>query len=189
MNNMRINLGPQTYLYPMPVLIIGTYDEQMIPNAMNAAWGGIADYKKIAISLDLSHKTVKNIKLYKEFSVSIANAENVIQADFVGIVSGNNFQNKIEKVGWHTEKSTFINAPLFKELPMTLECKLVSLNEETGILIGEIINISVDENILNNENKIDVKKLNPITYDPVNHHYITLGEIVGDAFKEGNKIK
>lgn len=186
---MRVNLGPKTYLYPMPVLIIGTYDEQMNPNAMNAAWGGISDYKQISIALDLSHKTVKNILQHKAFTVSIANVANTAQADYVGIVSGNDVANKIEKVGWHVEKSTFVNAPLFLELPMTLECNLVSLNEETGILIGEIVNISVDESILASGDKLDVKKLNPITYDPANHNYIALGEIVGQAFQEGKKIK
>lgn len=188
-NNMRKNLGPQTYLYPMPVLIIGTYDEQMVPNAMNAAWGGISDYHQISISLDISHKTCKNLKYTNAFTVSIANAQNVISADYVGITSGNENSNKIEKAGWHTCKSEFVNAPIITELPMTLECKVISLNEETGILTGEIVNVSVDENILNDTGKIDVKKLNPITYDPVNHYYITLGEVVGNAFKEGKKIK
>lgn len=186
---MRVNLGPQTYLYPMPVLIIGTYDDKMVPNAMNAAWGGISDYKQVSISLDFSHKTVKNLKQRMAFTVSIANLENMVPADYVGIVSGNIVNNKIEKTKWTVETSTFVDAPIFKELPMTLECKVLNLNEETGILTGEIINISVDDRILDQNNKINVQKLNPITYDPVNHNYIILGDIVGKAFKEGEKLK
>lgn len=186
---MRKNFGPKTWIYPMPVFIIGTYNEDNTPNAMNAAWCGTGDTNQVYISLDLSHKTADNIKLHKAFTVSFADVKNLVQADYVGIVSGNKVQDKIAKVGWHALKSEFVNAPIFEELPMTLECSLIDLNEETGILRGEIVNVSVDEKVLKEDSKIDVKKLNPITYDPVNHDYIALGEVVGKAFHDGNKIK
>ncbi len=186
---MRKNLGPKTYLYPMPVLIIGTYDEAGTPDAMNAAWGGISDFNEISIALSLEHKTVKNLLQTKAFTVSIADKENVIASDYVGIVSGNKVPNKLEVAGLHTVKSEFVNAPIITEYPMTLECTVKSFNEETGILTGKIVNISVDERILDEKGHIDPLKLCPITYDPVNNRYYTLGELVGDAFKIGKEIK
>lgn len=183
---MRKDFGSKTYLYPMPVLIIGTYNEDGSANAMNAAWGGISDYDKISIALS-NHKTTDNLKLTKAFTVSVGVAPEVVACDYVGIVSGANVPNKVEKAGLHVEKSKFVNAPLFKELPLALECELVSFDEKAEILTGKIINVSADESILTDGN-IDAKKLRPITYDPVNHNYIELGEIVGKAFDAGKKL-
>lgn len=182
----RVNLEPKPFMYPMPVLIIGTYDENGVPNAMNAAWGIITDYQEITISLAKEHKTAKNLLATKAFTVSIATEDMAIPCDYVGIESGNKVPNKLEIAGFHARKSEFVNAPLIEELPMTLECKVKSYEDE--ILVGEIVNISVDERILT-DGKIDPKKLKPITYDPVNHAYISLGEKVGNAFKDGLKLK
>lgn len=186
---MRKNFGAKSWLYPMPVLIIGTYDETGIPDAMNAAWGMISDTDKVTICLDASHKTVKNILIKKDFTVSMADAKNVIAADYVGIVSGNDVPDKIAKTGWHVTKSEFVDAPIFEELPMTLECKMISYDEETELMTGEIVNICVDESILGEDGKIDLTKFQPITYDPVHHNYLTLGEKIGNAFKDGKQLK
>ena len=186
---MRKNFGAKAILYPMPVLIIGTYDENGKPNAMNAAWGGISEEKEISICVDDGHKTAKNFVASGAFTVSIADAENVVACDYVGIVSGNNEPDKIEKAGWHAIKSEFVNAPLFDELPMALECKLISYDEETCRLVGEIINVCADERILDDNGKIDLSKFSPITYDPVHHTYRKLGEVVGQAFSDGKKLK
>lgn len=185
---MRKNFGAKPFLYPMPVLIIASYDENGTPNAMNAAWGCIADMNRVAIYVAGNHKTMENILTRKAFTVSMADAANVVEADYVGIVSGNNELNKVEKAGWHTTKSEVVDAPLIDELPMALECKLVSFDEESELLIGEILNVCADESILTDGN-IDPVKLNPITYDPVNHGYFTLGEKVGNAFSDGKKLK
>ena len=133
---MRKNFGAKAILYPMPVLIIGTYDEDGKPNAMNAAWGGISEETQISICVDDGHKTAKNVVKTGAFTVSIADAENVVACDYVGIVSGNKEPDKIEKAGWHVAKSEFVNAPLFDELPMALECKLISYDEETCRLVS-----------------------------------------------------
>ena len=186
---MRKNFGAKSWLYPMPVLIIGTYDESGTPDAMNAAWGMISDTDKVTICLDASHKTVKNILVKKDFTVSMADAKNVIAADYVGIVSGNDVPDKVSKTGWHVTKSEFVDAPIFEELPMTLECKMLSYDEETELMTGEIVNICVDESILGEDGKIDLTKFQPITYDPVHHDYLTLGAKVGNAFKDGKKLK
>lgn len=186
---MRRNFGAKPFMYPLPVLIIATYDENGIPNAMNAAWGGIADYKQVALYLSAEHKTMKNILTKKAFTVSMADAAHVVQADYVGIVSGNDVTDKLNKAGLHVTKSEFVDAPLIDEFPMALECKFVSFDEESELLIGEIVNVCVDEKALNDEGKIDPMKLNPITYDPANHAYYTLGEKVGNAFSDGKQLK
>lgn len=186
---MRKNFGPNPFLFPMPVFIIATYGEEGTPNAMNAAWGCIADQNQIAIYVSAGHKTMKNILSRKAFTVSMADASHVVAADYVGIVSGNKQPDKLEKSGLHVTKSTFVDAPIIDELPMALECKLVSYDTDSELLIGEIVNVCADESILNDEGKIDPTKLSPITFDPVNHAYYKLGEKVGNAFKDGMKLK
>lgn len=185
---MKKNFGKQTFLYPMPVLIIGTYNEGGVPDAMNAAWGGIFNTNQICICLDKSHKTVANVKARKAFTVSVADADTVVQSDYVGIVSANSVPDKIEKAGLKNSKSTFVDAPVFDAYKMVLECEFVSYNDETEQLVGNIVNVAADESVLT-DGKIDPQKLKPITFDPVNKKYIQLGNIVGDAFSIGKKLK
>lgn len=185
---MRKNFGAKAILYPMPVLIIGSYDENGTPDAMNAAWGGISEETQISICVSEDHKTTKNILARGAFTVSVADENNVISADYVGVVSGNSEPEKIKKAGWTALKSPFVDAPLFNELPMALECKLISYDQESCRLVGEIVNVCADEKILNNEGKIDLSKFSPITYDPVHHTYRKLGEVVGKAFNDGFKL-
>lgn len=173
----------------MPALIIGTYNENGKPNAMMAAWGGISDETQISICVDDSHKTASNVVKTRAFTISVANAENVVACDYIGITPAYREPDKIEKIGWHATKSEFVNAPLFDELPMTLECKLVSYDEETCRLVGEIVNVCADERILDENDKIDLNKFLPITYDPVYHTYRKIGDVVGKAFSDGMKLK
>ena len=186
---MRKNFGVKTWLYPMPVFIVASYDENGVPNAMNAAWGGIYTDNMVGICLDDKHKTTENILYAKAFTISIATAKNVVACDYVGIVSGNDDPDKFKKAGFTAIKSEFVNAPIIEQLPMALECELVSYDIESCFMIGQIINISVDEQVLDLNGKIDIQKLNPITYDPCNHNYISLGDKVGNAFSDGKKIK
>lgn len=172
----------------MPVLIVGTYDENGVPNAMNAAWGGIYDTNQVMVCLADDHKTTENIKKSKAFTVSFATEKTVVPCDYVGIVSANDVPNKFEAAGFHSEKSEFVNAPVIKELPMAVECKLLKFNED-GICIGEIVNISADESILDENGKIDADLLKPITYDSVTHAYRGIGKKVGQAFSDGKKLK
>lgn len=185
---MRKNFGKKSWLYPMPVLIIAAYDEGGVPNVMNAAWGGIFTDDHIGICLSEGHKTTKNIRATGAFTVSMATAGQLTACDYVGIVSGNKEPDKFAKAGFTAERSEFVNAPVIKELPMTLECELVSYDEESNHLVGRIVNVSADESILT-DGKIDVAKLRPVTYDPVNSKYIELGAKVGNAFSDGKKLK
>lgn len=181
----RIDFGAKPFMYPMPVLIIGTYDENGTPNAMNAAWGIVTDYDEITISL-AEHKTTKNLAVTGEFTVSMATEETVVACDYVGVESAAKVPDKFSKAGFHATKSTKVNAPLIDELPMALECKVKSFKD--GILVGEIVNVCADESVLTN-GKVDPKKLKPIAFDACNNTYMGLGEVVGKAFEDGKKLK
>ena len=183
---MRKNFGVKTWIFPQPVLMLGTYDENGTPNIMNAAWGGIYDYDKVEVNL-ADHKTTKNLLVNKAFTLSMATKKTVKESDYFGIVSGNDVPNKVEKAGFHHFKSEFVNAPLFEEYPLTIECEMINLGED-GRLVGKILNVSVDESILTN-GKPDPKKLEAISFDPANNNYLLVSEIIGHAFKDGKEIK
>ncbi len=186
---MRKNFGPKTILYPQPVFIIGTYNEDGTPNAMNAAWGGIHARDEIAICVDLSHKTTKNFLARGAFTVSMADADHMTACDYLGIVSGNDMPDKVARAGFTAIKSDFCDAPLFAELSLALECKVVSYDEKTEILVGKILNVSADEKILDENGKVSPAKLRPITFDAMNNDYLVIGEKVGNAFADGVKLK
>ncbi|MBQ8026843.1 MAG: flavin reductase family protein [Clostridia bacterium] len=185
---MRKNFGAKTWVYPMPVFIVAAYDRSGEPCCMNAAWGGIYEENQIMLCLSQGHKTTKNIIESGAFTVSIADAGHVVESDYVGVVSGNKEPDKMAKAGFTTVKSEFVNAPVINELPMAVECKLVKFNED-GICIGEIVNVSADEAVLGSDGQIDPSKLDAITFDPVHHAYLKLGEKVGNAFSDGKRIK
>ena len=172
----------------MPVLIVAAYDAEGRPNAMNAAWGGVFTDDHIGICISEGHKTTKNILATRAFTVSMATVEQLAACDYMGIVSGNKEADKVAKAGFTTSRSEVVNAPIINELPMTLECEMVSYDTESNHLVGRIVNVSADERILT-DGKIDYRKLRPITYDPISHHYIELGDVVGNAFADGKRLK
>ena len=185
---MRKNYGPKPACYPMPVFIIGTYGADGTPNAMNAVWGGISEEEEISLCISAGHKTTANILEKKAFTVSMATADQIAACDYVGIVSGNKVPDKFSKAGFHAEKSAFVDAPIILELPMALECEFVSYDDNSGLLIGKVVNVGAEESILT-DGVIDLNKFHPITYDPCGHGYYTLGEKVGNAFSDGKKLK
>lgn len=186
---MRKNFGAKPWTYPQPVFILAAYGEDGTPNAMNAAWGGISDDKEISLCISAGHKTTADILARKAFTVSMATAAQVVPCDYVGIASGNNVPNKLEKAGWHTAKAEFVDAPLIEELPMAVECRLVSYDPESCRLVGEIVNVCADESVLDEEGRIDPDKLEPIIFDPIHNTYRKLGEKVGNAFRDGAALK
>ena len=186
---MRKNFGAKAMCYPMPVFIIGTYNADGTPNAMNAAWGGISEETEITICVDSAHKTAENLLKRRAFTVSMATSKYLAACDYVGIVSGNKEPEKFSKAGFHATRSEFVDAPLIDELPMALECEVISYDVETCRLVGRIVNVCADESVLGENGKIDVAKLAPITFDPMNHHYLALGKTVGQAFHDGVALK
>ena len=145
---MKKNLGAAPMMFPQPVLIIATYDENGKANAMNAAWGGIVGMDKIIIDLS-SHK--------------------------------------MKKAGFTTTKSEFVDAPVINELPVALECELIKVIDG-NMYLGKIVNVAADESVLSEEGKITLSKFNPITFDTSENGYYTLGDRVGNAFKDGKKL-
>ena len=185
------SFGSKPWILPQPVLIIGTYDKDGRPNAMNAAWGGQWDMHEIIISLG-SHQTMDNLKDNNDFTVTFATVDTLVASDYVGIASGRNNPDKMQKTGWTIEKAPDVNAPVFKEFPMTLECRVKEKidESETGYyLVAEIVNILCDEKYLAADGNPDVEKMEIITYDPVHHTYIQLGKTVGKAFSDGKQLK
>ena len=185
------SFGPKPWMLPQPVLIIGTYNEDGTPNAMNAAWGGQWDRGEIMISMG-AHATTENLARCPEFTVSFATKDSMVASDFVGIVSAKNDPQKMLKTGWNAVKSESVNAPVFTDFPMTLECRIkqkIDESEEGYYIVAEVVDTLVDENYLTEEGKPDVQKMGLITYEPVSHSYVALGEKVGNAFSDGKKLK
>lgn len=174
-------------IMPEAVFIIGTYDENGVPNAMNAAWGTQTDFNEIVISLS-KHKTTDNLEKTGAFTVAFGTVDTVTICDYFGVESGNKV-NKIEKAGCHVRKSELVNAPIIEEFPLTLECKVKSWKPEEGILVGEIVAEQADDSIMTDDGHVDLDKMKPIIYDSAIHAYRSVGPVIATAFEEGFKIK
>ncbi len=183
----RKDFGAKPLSYPQPVWIIATYDENGVPDAMNAAWGGISEENEISICLSPGHKTCKNFAATGAFTVSMADAAHVAGCDYVGMASGNKTADKFARAGFTATKSERVNAPIINELAVCMECRVKSYDTKTCILKGEIVNVSVDESALT-DGKVDVKKVAPISFDPFNNTYHVLGECVGKAWGAGRTL-
>ena len=178
-------------MLPQPVMIIGTYNNDGTPNAMNAAWGGQWDAKEIMISMG-AHATTENLARCEEFTVAFATKNTMVASDFVGIVSATNDPEKMQKTGWTATKAEHVNAPVFTDFPTTMECRIlrkIDESEEGYYIVAEIINILVDEAYLAEDGKPDMEKMQLITYDPIHHGYVELGKRVGNAFSDGKRLK
>lgn len=183
---MRKNFGKQTWILPQPVLILGTYDEDGNPDAMNAAWGGAYDTNKIVLSLS-SHKTTDNIIAHNEFTVSFGCVKNLAACDYVGLISGNVEPYKLDRAGLHTHEAEHVYAPVIEEFPVTLECTLEKFTED-GNIVAKIVNVSADESVLDDYGNIDLDKLDLVVFDPIVTAYRRVGSVVGHAFEIGKKL-
>ena len=185
---MRKDFGVKTWVYPQPVMIIGTYDENGKADIMNAAWGGMSNDEELFICLSADHMTTKNLQKTGAFTVSFGTKEQVVACDYVGIVSGNKVSDKVEKSGFTLRKAGHVNAPIIEELPLCIECELISYEEASCHLFGRIVNVSVDESILT-DGKVDPGTFHAIVFDPCTHKYMALGEEVARAFSAGTVLK
>lgn len=185
---MRKNFGAKPYLYPQAVFIIASYDADGNANAMNAAWGGVAGANRVFLCIS-DHKSTENILARKAFTLSVGTVGQMVACDYVGLVSARDEPKKMEKSGFHTVKSAFVDAPVIEELPMTLECRLISYDPENHYLFGEVVNVSAEDSILGEDGEIAVAKLRPIIFDGVHAAYHEIGEKVGNAFHDGAALK
>lgn len=186
---MRKSFGVKPAIYPEPVFIIAAYDKDGTLHCMNAAWGGLVAKTQLMLCLNPAHKTVIALRESGAFTVSMGQADQVVACDYVGITSGNNVSDKFARAGFHATKSEFVNAPMIDELAYTLECELVSYDDDSHILIAEIKNISVDEAVLDTEGNVDVAKLAPISFDPNTKKYYQIGDVVADARSVGKQLQ
>lgn len=189
---MKISIGAGTIIYPTPVLIVGTYDQAGKPNLMADAWGGISCSVPPCVSISLREATYThgNIIDQKAFTLNIPSKDQAEEADYFGIVSGRD-TDKFASTGLTPVKSELVNAPYIKEFPIILECKLVN-TLELGLhthFTGEIMDIKVDHDLTDANGNPDIKKIDPILYDPSGRAYYGIGEFVGKAFNIGRKFK
>ena len=185
------SFGQKAWMLPQPVLILGTYNADGSANAMNAAWGGQWDAKEIMISMG-AHATTENLARCPEFTVAFATRDTMVAADFVGIVSAKNDPEKMQKTGWTVQRAENVDAPVFADFPMTLECRIlrkIDESEEGYYIVAEIVNVLVNEDFLAEDGKPDVEKMHLIVYDPIHHGYMERGSRVGNAFQDGKKLK
>ena len=183
---MRKDLKAVSGIFPMPVLMIGTYNEDGSVDVMNAAWGMAQSMTHLKLCLTESHKTVKNMKRSPYCTVALATKDYVAESDYLGIVSANNVGDKFEKSGLHAVKSENVNAPIIEEYPICMECKVIGF-EDDGTLV-EVVNVSADEKYLNEDGSLKLDEIGIISYDPYGHGYYVVGNKVGQAFSEGKKL-
>ena len=188
--NMRTKLNITEGIFPMPVPMVATYNADGSVNVMNAAWGTMQERGTVALNLTETHKTVKNIKARGAFTVSIADAAHVVEADYFGVVSGNREAKKFEKSGLTAQKSELVDAPIILEFPLCLECEFLEYQDvDYGVgVIGKVVRITADEGVMDGE-RVDMTKVDAIAFDPYTHGYYRVAERVGEAFKDGLKLK
>lgn len=186
---MRKSYGARPLTLPQPVFMIGTYGIDGAPDLMNAAWGGVSNDDEMLLCLSADHQTTENILAKKVFTISFATKDTVRACDYVGLVSGKKEANKVMKAGLTPLKSEHVDAPFFQELPVHMECGLLSYDEETCELKAKILGVYVDESVLDEKGHLDMGKLNPIFFDPFEHRYFVAGEEIAKAFEEGLKLR
>ena len=184
---MRKNFGKQSWMYPLPVLIIGTYNEDDSVDVMMMAWGGICAEDMVALNLEAEHKTVANLETRKAFTLAVPGTDTLRESDFFGIASSNKMADKFERTGLHAVKSERVNAPVITEYPLTLECEVVEMQSQPyGLrVLGKIVNVIADEKVLDDAGKIDAGKLNAFAFDQMQNGYYAIGEKVGQAWNSG----
>lgn len=187
---MRKKLNITEGIFPMPVLMVAAYNEDGSVNVMNAAWGTMQGRDHVALVLSENHKTVKNIKARGAFTVSIADAAHVVEADYFGVESGNKVSDKFAKSGLTACKAEMVDAPVINEFPLCLECEFIEYQDNKygcGV-IGKVVNVTADESVMAGE-KVDISLVNAIAFDPYTHGYYKVAERVGEAFKDGIQLK
>lgn len=187
---MKKALKPGPYLAPMPVLMIATYNDDGSVDVMNMAWGGVSSTDLVTLNIGEGHKTSANIKARKAFTLSIADAKHVKEADFFGIATANKMDDKFARSGLTATKSAHVDAPVVEEFPVTLECEVVFDGETEGHhrVVGKVVNVLADEDVLGDDGKIDIEKVAPLTFDQFHNSYYALGERVAGAWNVGSEL-
>ncbi|TWH45763.1 flavin reductase (DIM6/NTAB) family NADH-FMN oxidoreductase RutF [Sporomusa sp. KB1] len=189
---MKKSLGAKTLVYPTPVLVVCTYDNEGNPNAMTAAWGGICCSSPpcVAISLRKATYSYSNLMLKKAFTINIPSENYVKEADYFGIASRNK-EDKFAKTGLSAVKSDIVDAPYIREFPVNLECKVIQIIE-LGLhtqFIGEVMDAKIDETIQEKVDQPIIEQIKPLIFAPDSRNYYAVGNQIAQAFSIGNEIK
>ena len=184
---MKKDFGVKPYLFPMPTYMIGTYNEDGSVDAMMMAWGGICAENMVALNLEEDHKTVANLKARGAFTLAVPGRDTLVESDYMGIASGNKFPDKFARTGLHAHKSSRVDAPIIEEYPLTLECRVVEMQEQPyGLrVLGEILNVQADERVLDDKGAIDCGKLDAFLFDQMRNDYYAVGQVIGKAWNVG----
>ena len=184
---MKKDIGVVPAIYPMPVLMVAAYDADEKVNVMNVAWGQICDMDKIILFIGEGKKTWLNIRESKAFTVALADEPHMDVADFFGIATGNEIDDKFERTGYHAVKSDKVNAPIIEEFPLVMECELLEFLESEYVsgIVGKIVNVKAEEAVLSDNGHVDPEKLQAIMFDQFQNGYYTTGRKAGVAWSEG----
>jgi len=187
---MKKDLGSLPAVFPMPVLMVATYDENGKVDVMNVAWGNICAMDKIALNLATDRKTLKNIRARKAFTVALADEEHIKEADFFGTASGNVMPDKFERTGFHAVKSAHVDAPVIEEFPVTMECNVEEIRDSFGEVkvTGTIVNVLADEKVLDEKGKVDAGKIHAVMFDQFRNAYYSTGSKIADAWRVGSEL-
>ncbi|MDD5216647.1 MAG: flavin reductase family protein [Candidatus Omnitrophica bacterium] len=188
---MKKSLGAKPLVYPTPVFIVGSYDQDQKPNAMSVAWGGIVCSQPPCVSISLRKATYSygNIMTRKAFTVSIPSEQHIREADYFGIASGRN-ENKFEVAKLTAVKSSLVDAPYVQEFPLVLECRVIHVLEIGlhTLFVGEILDVKADAEVLNQKGMPEIEKVKPCLFAPESWSYYGIGRNLGQAFSIGKKL-
>lgn len=184
---MLKNLGVQPYLFPMPVLMIATYNEDGSVDVMNMAWGGICSDDLVALNLAEEHMTSENIQRTGAFTISVADLPHLKECDYLGIASARNTPDKFARTGLKAHRSELVDAPIVEDFPLTLECEVVQIQHgpEGFRVVGRIRNCLADERLFDEQGRIDASRLNAFCFDQTTGSYYAVGPRVAKAFNAG----
>ncbi|MDR1546151.1 MAG: flavin reductase family protein [Deltaproteobacteria bacterium] len=187
---MKTSLGPKPIVFPMPAFLVATYDENGRPNVMTAAWGGIAssDPPCVSVSVRPSRWTHGAILKNKAFSVNCPSSALAVAVDYVGLVSGRDF-DKFKIAGLTAVRSDLVEAPYVAECPVTLECALrsqVDLGAHT-MFVGQIVDVKADTRTISLSAEPDPVAIDPLIFASGAYHQ--LGQALGRAFSIGLSLK
>ena len=186
------SIGATTLVYPTPVFIIGTYDRNDKPNVMALAWGGICSSEppSVAISVRKARHTYDNLMDRKAFTISVPSEKYVKESDYFGIVSGKN-EDKFENSGLKSVASKIVDAPYVSEFPLVLECRVIHITDLGAHtqFVGEIMDVKVDDDCLDEEGIPDVSRILPFWYSPSDHSYYATGTRLGEAYRAGSEFR
>lgn len=187
---MKKDLGVQPALYPMPVLMIATYNEDETVDVMNMAWGGVCARDMVALNISRGHRTTKNIEARGAFTLSVADVAHLDESDYFGIASGNKVADKFERTGMTAVRSERVDAPVVQEYPITLECSVVEMQDQPygPRVLGRIENVLADDAVLDESGRVDPARLNAFAFDQFQSGYYAMGEKVGQAWESGKRL-